>query len=289
MPPALGGSFLAVAICGAVGAAVAATTAAAGGGAGTSYFAAAAAAVTAWLLRSLLSISRSPVQEPPKLPLQGCGQRRPRLEVRPSTIPGAGSGLFAAEDFREGRRLVEYTGRILTLKQTMSLADRSYLKMVTLNRHIDGSVPEASVARYVNDHIDKARINTRFVTVGGRRVYVEALRDVALGQELFCDYGRAHWVLGTSAEFLGLEVVRPLGVVGGGGLRAARPLSKFEVLCSYETPHGGDGPTLGKHIRVGVDPNCELSPNPFVRDTTMVRAIRDLTVGEELVLAAAED
>ena len=36
------------------------------------------------------------------------------FEVKKSTIPGSGKGLFAKRDFKKGERILEYLGEIIT-------------------------------------------------------------------------------------------------------------------------------------------------------------------------------
>ena len=49
------------------------------------------------------------------------------VEVLPSSIPGAGDGLFVWRDFEEGEVLGEYYGLVLSLLQAYQLENRDYL------------------------------------------------------------------------------------------------------------------------------------------------------------------
>jgi hypothetical protein len=47
--------------------------------------------------------------------------------VGPSTISGAGQGLFAAEPFKPGDVICEYTGKVLTFMQAFKAEDKTYM------------------------------------------------------------------------------------------------------------------------------------------------------------------
>ena len=216
----------------------------------------------------------------------------PPARVATSTIPHAGSGLFATERLVKGAVVVEYTGEVLRAREATRRRDRTYMKMVSLDKHIDAVDPaKSSVARYANDHPDAARINCRFHTVQGR-VLLRTLRAVNPGEELFVSYGRGHWLFcedaGVAQAFLGLELVR-------GGVRATTNFEKGEMLCVKSSPLWTDmfGPGLGAAIaKETTDPakaNCEYLRNPLLRGTIMVRAKRDIAQGEMLVVDLASN
>ncbi len=47
--------------------------------------------------------------------------------VGPSTIRGAGDGLFAAIPFKPGDMICEYTGKVLTFMQALKAEDKTYM------------------------------------------------------------------------------------------------------------------------------------------------------------------
>lgn len=111
--------------------------------------------------------------------------------VRRSAIQGRGG--FASRDIRKGERIVEYAGERISWKE----ADRRYeddrmgrhhtfLFAVTSRTVIDGAV-QGNDARYINHACDP---NCEAVDDGGR-IYIEAMRDIAAGEELFYDYAYA--------------------------------------------------------------------------------------------------
>lgn len=216
------------------------------------------------------------------------------VDVRASTVPAAGKGLFAGADgLVRGARVIEYTGRILTLQQAKVLKSRMYLKAVSLNRHIDGGPEElASAARFINDHVDASRHNVRFVTQD-QRVFVVATRDVGADEELFVDYGRGHWLFCGSAAFLGLEVGADSRIPAPEVLKAARDLEEHEVVCCLASPAMEDADRLSSKVYFAQDAtahlaNCRLKPSPFVSRTTVVTATRRLAAGDPVVVRAED-
>ena len=114
--------------------------------------------------------------------------RQPFFEIRPSPIHGRGA--FATRRIRKGTRLIEYTGERLT----PSAADARYdddcgepphvlLFIVDRRTVIDAGVG-GNEARYVNHSCEP---NCEAVTEK-QRVYLEALRPIAAGEELAYDY-----------------------------------------------------------------------------------------------------
>jgi hypothetical protein len=207
----------------------------------------------------------------------------PMVEARPSGVPGAGMGLWAARALAVGQDVCEYTGRELTLAQTRALRERTYLKAVTLNHHIDGAT--GGLARFINDHFDASRHNVKFER-RGKRMWVVAARDVAADEELFIDYGRGHWLFVGSALFLGLRLHES-------GLISAAPLAKDEVVCCFSSPLMEDADGLSRAVAfsaVADDPaaNCRLKPSPFLSKTIMVSATRAIAPGERVLVQARD-
>ena len=110
------------------------------------------------------------------------------LEVRPSSIQGLGA--FASAPISKGTRIIEYAGERITHAE----ADRRYdddvtehprVLLFTVDRRtvIDGGVG-GNESRFINHSCEP---NCEAVTQRGR-VYIEALRDIAAGEELLYDY-----------------------------------------------------------------------------------------------------
>ena len=111
-----------------------------------------------------------------------------KVEVRRSPIQGR--GVFATRDLREGERILEYTGKLITSDEADSqAADESmrrhhtFLFAVDDDWVIDGA-DGGNEARYINHSCDP---NCESV-VEGRRVFIHAVRDIEAGEELLYDY-----------------------------------------------------------------------------------------------------
>jgi uncharacterized protein len=114
--------------------------------------------------------------------------RGPLIEVRPSALHGM--GVFAARRIRKGTRIIEYIGERVSHAE----ADRRYedkdagdahtfLFIVDARTVIDAGVG-GNEARFVNHGCQP---NCESV-IENRRVYIEALRAIAPGEELTYDY-----------------------------------------------------------------------------------------------------
>jgi SET domain-containing protein len=121
--------------------------------------------------------------------------RTPFFEIRPSPVQGRGA--FATRRIRTGTRLIEYTGKRLTPPTADARYDddrreHPHVLLFTVDRRtvIDAGVG-GNEARYFNH---SCAPNGEAVTEQ-RRVYGEAVRTIAAGEELTDDYQleRGRW------------------------------------------------------------------------------------------------
>lgn len=116
------------------------------------------------------------------------GGKPPLIKVRRSKVHG--SGVFAARPIRKGRRIIEYSGERVTHAE----ADRRYAAKDENDNHtflfivdrrtvIDAGV-DGNEARFINHSCDP---NCESV-IESRRVFIEAMRNIAPGEELAYDY-----------------------------------------------------------------------------------------------------
>ncbi|TAJ96776.1 MAG: SET domain-containing protein [Candidatus Manganitrophaceae bacterium] len=115
-------------------------------------------------------------------------QTLPWFEIRTSPIDG--SGAFALRPIPSGTRLIEYTGERITHE----VADARYNDLEMERHHtflfsvdeqtVIDATREGNDARYINHSCDP---NCESVIEEGR-VYIDAIRDIAAGEELFFDY-----------------------------------------------------------------------------------------------------
>jgi len=116
------------------------------------------------------------------------GLRQPFFEIRPSPIHGWGA--FAIRRIRKGTRIIEYVGERITPKEADARydddrTDYPHVLLFTVDKRtiIDAGVG-GNEARYINH---SCAPNCEAVTESGR-VYIEALRAIAPGEELMYDY-----------------------------------------------------------------------------------------------------
>jgi SET domain-containing protein len=108
--------------------------------------------------------------------------------VRDSGIQG--KGAFARKRIPSGTRIIEYTGEIITHEEADNRYDdaamerhHTFLFAVDEETVIDGA-SEENPAKYINHSCEP---NCEPV-VEGKRVFIDAIRDIAPGEELFYDY-----------------------------------------------------------------------------------------------------
>jgi SET domain-containing protein len=110
------------------------------------------------------------------------------ITVRRSKVHG--SGVFAARPIRKGTRVIEYTGERVTHAQADSRYEdkdesdnHTFLFIVDRKTVIDAGV-DGNEARFINHSCDP---NCESV-IEGQRVFIEAIRSIAPGEELAYDY-----------------------------------------------------------------------------------------------------
>ncbi len=111
------------------------------------------------------------------------------FEVRESTIPGAGKGLFSKVPIEIEETIGYYNGEIITVDQLNSgcHSGSEYLMFVSANHIIVGEGPKANYTRYIN-HSNKPNaylvVSTRW-----KSARFEAIRKINPGEEIFFNYG----------------------------------------------------------------------------------------------------
>ena len=112
----------------------------------------------------------------------------PLYDIRASEIQGR--GLFARRPIDAGTRIIEYAGEVISAAEGDRRYDESrmerhetYLFALSDGRCIDGA-SQGNDARYANHSCEP---NCEAVEVDGR-IWIEALRPIAPGEELTYDY-----------------------------------------------------------------------------------------------------
>ena len=117
-------------------------------------------------------------------------RRRPErlFALRPSRLHGRGA--FALATIRAGTRIIEYTGERISHAEADARYDdeamdhhHTFLMVVNRSWVIDAAFG-GNDARFINHSCDP---NCEIVTERGR-VFIDALRDIAPGEELTYDY-----------------------------------------------------------------------------------------------------
>lgn len=139
-------------------------------------------------------------------------RERMHLEVRPSTAPGAGLGLFYVGPGRVegGSVIARYSGPRI-IRRLNRRSNSNYI--LTLNgshagMHLDAEDPMNYPGRYINDYrATKPKPNVRLDTVrvrvmrGRYTTSIVTEHDIEPGTELFADYGPAYWSRAELARF----------------------------------------------------------------------------------------
>jgi uncharacterized protein len=122
----------------------------------------------------------------PSPSIQSSGQDY--IEIRASPIQG--QGAFAVRAIPQGTRVVEYTGERISPEEADARYDddalehsHTFLFTVTRNIIIDAA-RDGNEARFINHSCDP---NCEAV-IEHKRVFIEAIRDIAPGEELTYDY-----------------------------------------------------------------------------------------------------
>lgn len=122
-----------------------------------------------------------------------------QLEVRKSSLKGAGKGLFTKKFIPKGTRIVEYKGTVTTWKEASSgKTFNGYIYYVNRNHVIDAKPHPEALARYANDarglsRADGLSNNSKYVLDDDNRVYIESFRNIPEGGEILVGYGKEYW------------------------------------------------------------------------------------------------
>lgn len=115
-------------------------------------------------------------------------KRGRRTAVRQSSVHG--KGVYAVRPIRKGETVLEYKGEIITWRQALKRHphDPSQPNHTFYFHLDDGHVIDAKLsaapAKWIN-HSCEPNLEAR---QDGRRVFLDALRDIGPGEELFYDY-----------------------------------------------------------------------------------------------------
>jgi SET domain-containing protein len=109
----------------------------------------------------------------------------PKCVVKRSST---GLGLFAARLIPAGKRIIEYTGRLITNEEVERRKNGKYFFGVDAKYSIDGS-ERGNIARYINH---SCRPNAE-AYVAGKRVWIWSKREIKPGEEITYNYGKEYF------------------------------------------------------------------------------------------------
>lgn len=118
-----------------------------------------------------------------------------KIEVRPSSLPNSGRGLFAEQDIKKGEPIVMITGPVYTEEELATIVEDEYiLEDVCGTKYIDVEGP----ARYANDAEGITRVpgkknNSAFLSYEDGTLWLEATKKIKAGEEIFVAYGDQYW------------------------------------------------------------------------------------------------
>ncbi len=136
------------------------------------------------------------------------------LAVKPSTVPGAGQGLFAKRTFHNNEKIATYTGERITQRQLDQRygAGHHTLGEYVIKKYgsgknsvyIDARKTNSGVARYANDcHGSSQDCNAEFKSAGKSRgknggkakrsVIIKATKNIRPNTEILTSYGNEYW------------------------------------------------------------------------------------------------
>jgi uncharacterized protein len=99
-----------------------------------------------------------------------------------------GLGLFALKAIPKGKRIIEYTGPLISNEEVERRKTGKYFFGINTKWSIDGS-PRSNIARYINH---SCRPNAEAL-VSGHRVWIWSMRNIKAGEEITFDYGKEYF------------------------------------------------------------------------------------------------
>lgn len=120
--------------------------------------------------------------------------------ISPSSIPGAGLGLFAIADIPKDTIIDIYHGKRLTRKEYLDnpRVNDMYIMEVNRNLYIDAS-EERGIIAFTNDarglnRTPGVRNNCYFELAPDKKnIFMKTSKNIKAGSELFTFYGDSYW------------------------------------------------------------------------------------------------
>ena len=109
--------------------------------------------------------------------------------IKKSNIDNKGRGLYATKDIKEGTKIIDYLGKIITNKQvdkSDKYDNKKPIYLFTLNKRytLDGDF-RWNTAGLINHSCNpNAQYDGK-----GLKIWITAIKDIKKGEEFTCDYG----------------------------------------------------------------------------------------------------
>lgn len=121
-----------------------------------------------------------------------------QLTVKKSSLPNAGKGLFTKKTIPKGTRIVEYKGTITSWKEVdHNEGANGYIYYINRNHVINARPHPDYLARYANDAKGLGKLrgitNNAVYRTDGMKAYIESIREIPAGGEIFVGYGKEYW------------------------------------------------------------------------------------------------
>ncbi|NDV63076.1 SET domain-containing protein [Puniceicoccales bacterium CK1056] len=115
------------------------------------------------------------------------------FEVRRSTIPGAGLGLFSKVHIGLEETIGQYTGEIITWDELLAgkYSGSHYIMALTSKFLVVGEGPKANYTRYINHSTSPNA--TMIISTRWKSARIEAVEPISPGEEIFFNYGEDYW------------------------------------------------------------------------------------------------
>lgn len=128
------------------------------------------------------------------------------VEVKPSTLEGAGNGLFACIDFESGDIITEFCGKFITKMEADALKSElkhTHVRTVDFGYlYIDGLKDPISATgkggASFSNHKRISEANSKFHKVydtksARNKIYLKATKRILKDEEIFTNYGKTYW------------------------------------------------------------------------------------------------
>ena len=121
------------------------------------------------------------------------------LYIQTSQIPNSGKGLFTAIKIYKDEVITLFKGKILSDFEAETIAksgnDKYFINL------LDGTILDSNFvecfAKYANDapgfSVSQFKNNAKIALDDEGNVCLIALKNIKLGEEIFCSYGKSYW------------------------------------------------------------------------------------------------